>query len=280
MYATRHIDWLSITVNSTAEIDRVMPSADWHFVGAGRHGYKSAYQDAITQARVETDSAAAGMDTHLTLGGGSLSQVRSSYPDGDDGIVRVCCEVGARVSRIDLAINAHEGKLTVDDFHKAYKKGNLETQFRRVYYVQGVNDETSGDTLYLGSPKSDRQLRIYNKAAEQGIVDGKAWLRLELALRDVRAKAALVAMRDNLVDPTISAHMVSCLTWNNAEFTAMVGDVGQPVKAIPRKETSTERWLRDQCAPALAKVVAVKPDFMVQFVASFQASLDKLNSSE
>jgi hypothetical protein len=280
MYATKHLDWLSITVNSLREVEAILPIADWHYVGKGRHGYRAAYEDRLSGARVETDSAAAGMDTHLTLSGMALYAVRTTYRDGDDGLVNACRTVNGRASRIDLAINAHEGKLTVQDFRRAIKSGEAKSPMRRSYYVEGSTDGVDGSTLYLGSPKSDRQLRVYDKAAEQGIVDGKAWLRLELALRDLRAKAALLACGDNGTADTISAHVADVLVWDKREYSDLVVSVGHAIAPIARKETNTQRWLRDQCAPALAKVVAVEPDFMVQFMASFQASLDKLNSGE
>lgn len=280
MYATRHIDWLSITVGSVQDVRALIPSAEWVFTGPGRHGYQSAYTDAITGASFQTDATVSGMDTHLTLSGSTLSLVRSQFHDGDNGLVAACARAGARVSRVDLAANIHEGKLVVRDFYAAYKSGELKTSFRRAYYVEGIGNDRAGDTLYLGSPKSDRQIRIYNKAAELGVVDGVAWLRLELALRDARAKSAVSSMRDNLVSPTISAHLASCITWKNTELDVALEGGDRPVAPVPRKETSTERWLRDQCAPALAKVVAVRPDFMVEFMASFEQSLDKLSTGD
>lgn len=280
MYATKHLDWLSITVNSLHEVETIVPSADWHYVGKGRHGYRAAYEDRLSGARVETDSTASGMDTHLTLSGLALHAVRTTFNQGDDGLVNACRAVNGRTSRIDMAINAHEGRLTVLDFRRAIKSGEAKSTMRRTYYVEGMSDGQTGDTLYLGSPKSDRQFRVYNKGAEQGIVDGSSWLRLELVLRDLRAQAALAAAQDNGTADTISAHMASCLVWTNREYAECLGNSSHTVAPIARRETNTERWLRDQCAHALAKVVAVKPDFMLQFMASFQASLDKINSGE
>lgn len=280
MYATKHLDWLSITVNSLAEVETIIPSADWHYVGKGRHGYRAAYEDRISGARVETDSSTVGMDTHLTLSGMALHAIRTTFRDGDNGLVNACRTVNGRVSRIDLAVNAHRGELKVVDFRNAIKSGSAKSTMQRVYYVEGMGNERAGDTLYLGSPKSDRQLRIYDKAAEQGVLDGKAWLRLEVALRRLHAKAGLQACVDNTCTVSISSYLASCLVWEVPEYKALVGSVSNPVTPIPRKDTNTQRWLRDQCAPALAKEVAVNPEFMVQFMASFQYSLDILNSSE
>lgn len=280
MYATRHLDWLSFTVDTPAEANRILHDPDWRFVGAGRHGYRSAYEAASTGARMETDSPIAGMDTHVTLSGVSLSQVRLSFENGDDGLVRALRDARARTSRVDLALNIHDGNLTVRDFYSAYMIGDLKTMARRVYHVEGISDERMGETLYLGSPKSDRQCRIYDKAAEQAIVDPKAWVRLELALRDLRAKSMVAATKDNSVSATVAAHLAEVLSWDQPEYLSSLGDDVAALHPIKRKKPAVEKWLLDQCAPALARVYNVRPDFMVEFMTSFRQSLDKLRARD
>jgi len=276
MYATKHLDWLSVTFEDLRSALGIIPDSDWHNVGSGHHGYRTALQDAVSGARIETDSAVASMGAHLTMSGQTLYEVRTQYPDGDNSLVQAIRANDGSVSRVDLALNIHQGELTVQDFFSAYKSGDLKSNARRVYYVEGISDARSGDTLYLGSPKSDRQCRIYNKAAEQAIVDNESWLRLELALRDLRAKNGVNAMGSNTCAAVISAHVEDMLGWDNREFNDALLDVPVALHPIKRRRPNTEQWLLDQCAPALAKVYSVHPDFMVEFMTKFRQSLDKL----
>lgn len=280
MYATKHIDWLSITVFDRKDVDEILPGARWHYVGSGHHGYKTAFEDSESGARVETDSPISGMDTHLTIPGSALHVARLWHDAADDGILQSARSVGARTSRIDLALNIHQGRLTVLDFFSAYKTGDLKTAARKGYFVEGIGGDRAGDTLYFGSPKSSRQCRIYNKAAEQAIVDGESWLRLELALRDLRAKSIVAASKDNSVASITAATLADVVDWSNSEYRQSLAGEFADIHPLKRKRPAVEKWLLKQCAPALARVYNVKPEFMVEFMTSFRQSLDKLKPGD
>jgi hypothetical protein len=138
----------------------------------------------------------------------------------------------------------------------------------------------SGDTFYLGSPKSDRQFRGYNKAAELGIINGSAWLRLELELRSIRAASALASCADNGVPETVSGHMADFLTYRNSEFEAAIGTFGVEPETLHRKKSNRQRWLLGQVAQALAKEIAVNGSFRSQFDRAVDDNLDPLLNRE
>ena len=111
-------------------------------------------------------------------------------------------------------------------------------------------------------------------------MDGEAWIRLELALRNLRAKNAVNAMGGNRCAAVISAHVEDLLEWNEPELRNALLDDMVILHPLKRKRPTTEKWLLDQCAPALAKVYNVRPEFMVEFMTSFRQSLDKLVSKD
>ncbi len=57
------------------------------------------------------------------------------------------------------------------------------------HLIRPVSAGQKGATMYVGAPKSDRRLRIYNKTAESGVrtPQGQELVRVELVLRNRRA---------------------------------------------------------------------------------------------
>lgn len=88
----------------------------------------------------------------------------------------------AHISRIDIACDVDDGSLTIGQIQK-YSRQELYVCRSKclpdVRYMRTME-------VYFGSPKSDRLLRIYDKALEQGIPDTD-WLRLEFQLRNDNA---------------------------------------------------------------------------------------------
>ena len=86
------------------------------------------------------------------------------------------------VSRIDIACDVLDGSVTIEQVQK-HTRAELYVCKSKVLpdvrYMRSME-------VYFGSPKSDRLLRIYDKALEQGIPDTN-WLRLEFQLRNDNA---------------------------------------------------------------------------------------------
>lgn len=89
------------------------------------------------------------------------------------------------VSRLDIAGDDHEGILN-------YRRMTMHCRRRRYISKARWRMWTDGDeqAIYFGSPSSDRRLRIYNKALEQGIDDH--WIRAEMQMRNTNAVSFLL----------------------------------------------------------------------------------------
>lgn len=93
------------------------------------------------------------------------------------------------ITRLDLAFDDHTGildklrlKIDTDDHLYRSKMRTWEIRYG-----------SKGFTIYHGSKKSQVLVRIYDKAAERGLLDGTHWIRVELQLRDSNAKGAILA---------------------------------------------------------------------------------------
>ena len=94
-----------------------------------------------------------------------------------------------KITRLDLAFDDHTGildklrlKLDTDD-------GNYRSKFR----TWDIRYGNRGFSIYHGSKQSQVMIRIYDKAAERGLLDGTHWIRVELQLREDNAAGAIRA---------------------------------------------------------------------------------------
>lgn len=86
----------------------------------------------------------------------------------------------SHISRLDVACDVlGSDDFTVSKIHNSVHAGRYICKSKRYLHASGTHEEW----LYFGSSKSDRRLRIYNKAMEQGIPDDK-WVRAEFQLRN------------------------------------------------------------------------------------------------
>lgn len=83
------------------------------------------------------------------------------------------------ISRIDIACDVDDGSLTIGQIQKYSRQELYVCRSKCLPDVRYMRTQE----VYFGSPKSDRLLRIYDKALEQGIPDTD-WLRLEFQLRN------------------------------------------------------------------------------------------------
>jgi phage replication initiation protein len=100
--------------------------------------------------------------------------------------------MAAKVTRFDVAMDEKSGLLDLDTIDAALKVKACTSRAKRASYngsYDAWEEGRAGRTLYIGKESSDSRIRIYDKAAEQG-VEGH-WNRCELQLRRRRATAAV-----------------------------------------------------------------------------------------
>lgn len=279
MYVTKHIDWLSTTIENNHDFEAIFPTFEFRLSGKGSHGYRHSFIHAKTGIVCETGSDNASMGHHFRFSGETLENIRRDYGGTDASIVSRLARYSAIASRIDLTINIYEGRLTPRAVRDAVRSGAAHPKANVSRFIEGKSGDVEGDTFYIGSPSSDRQFRAYNKAAELGVVNGAAWLRLELELRRVRANGAFQSVASNGVEATVTGHMADFLDWGNVEYrTALQGPSVAPID-IPRRDTNRQRWLLGQVASALAKEMIVDDEFANKFWMSTLEELRKLKET-
>lgn len=97
----------------------------------------------------------------------------------------------ANVTRLDLACDDFFGFLDFEKIRECYFAGGIRSKARaRRLIIDNDRLACAGTTLYVGSPSSERRVRIYDKKAEQkdkghdDIADSvSVWTRVELVLR-------------------------------------------------------------------------------------------------
>lgn len=104
---------------------------------------------------------------------------------------RECKKIIPNITRLDIAYDDHTGILNMQRLLIDVAERNFRAKAK--YTERTISDDISkdlhGTSLYFGSDSSPVLIRIYDKAAERGFKPSeKHWIRVEMQLRDERAK--------------------------------------------------------------------------------------------
>jgi len=171
----------------------------------GWRGYDHSADLAVGSGLVGWRPDRPDMGCHASLGAEALSLLAGNAEAWSDlpGMVGLVHEeLEGRSTRIDIAFDDKVGLLDMRTMYDAFESGDYVSRYRNKPDYFG-SLETGGLTLYLGSPRSDSQLVIYDKAKER-VTKGHAdevegldhWVRVELRLRRDRANAAAKELRE------------------------------------------------------------------------------------
>jgi len=128
-----------------------------------------------------------------------------------------------------------------------------------------------GHTLYVGSPRSDKRLRIYNKSAESGETPGEGeYVRVELQLRDDYAERAFTALRGGgLAGWYLHALKVMIDPFTFSVVSNSINDVDEYHEDAAARDDWTQRrirWVERSVIPALKRLFAARPDYLDIFL--------------
>lgn len=154
-----------------------------------------------------------------------LAQERSWYD-----FMLNCLTSGGVVKRLDLAINDRVGILNIPKLIEKWERGEAVSRFRGEKDYKGTQKngddipESTGNTLYIGSTKSELYFCLYEKDHEQHHKNGtdmetaEIKNRFEIRLKNERAYHAVVDM----------------LTYYDVERTAFIDKALLNVKEVSK----------------------------------------------
>jgi hypothetical protein len=255
-----HLDWLHYTVpynERLSEMQNVLGSTptDPLFELTGEtastgRGYNHALRMTVGIVLWNDTRPEQGIGVEFT--GRDLAEIREST-NAEIALLQFVVQRGGWVSTLHACINIHNAGANVDDLISEHEAGQLRTRARMVgVFVSTTkqgDDTIRGQTLYLGSPRSDIQIRIYNKAAEQGI---KAdWTRIEIVWRGDLAKQAHHLMIKTGIAPVVRGAVIHQMQSDVAWWPVVTtGTLARP-QPQQRKLSNRAVWLRDVVIPAL-----------------------------
>lgn len=192
------IDWITITTKiwSVSDIKYALGLADqeWTLKDHGFHGYRMAEVFNGVTIMYEGRLNANGEDDMGICVEISGQGCRALESFGGIEWLSFLAFVMAehnefKVTRLDLAFDDHTGIL--DKFQ--LKVDTDEHYYRSKFRTWEVQYGSKGFTIYHGSKQSQALIRIYDKAAERGLMDGTHWIRVEIQLRNENAAGAIRA---------------------------------------------------------------------------------------
>ena len=135
-----------------------------------------------------------GGTAHLDLTSGALGHLAALGLDVF-GWVEYVLDLGGRFVRVDIAADDEAGHVTRARVVSAIGGGHYVTHSRVVSEHRALQGG-DGWTVYVGARTSPTFVRIYDKAAEQGL-RGVHWVRVEAEFKRDRAQAVVMAWRSS-----------------------------------------------------------------------------------
>lgn len=296
------VDWISFTVkNGMSYLDIIsafgLNIEDFLTDLNGRYGYKKRIKHTSFDINVLYDGNE-GMGIHMEISGSSVGYFLNCYkekntestPFGENAytvnsfdrstiltdVLREIMDMG-RLTRLDLAIDDIGCKYySVNELADILDNGLYTSRFKSYVHIEKKGKgNTLGNTINLGSRKSDMMIRVYDKMLEQnskkcGTPITKNWVRWESELHDDRACAVALFLigGDSLSNITIGilnnylrlivrdnerdSRCSNSEKWNSFLCGIQKVRLCQPIpdKTLEEKED----WLMKQAATSIAAI--------------------------
>lgn len=174
-------DWLSFTtkIHTKEQIISMLGLQDVTWMNLnGANGYKDRlYYDKISihfngqeNMGIWCEMSGQGCRAFETFGSGNYENIFAEIFANKDEM---------NLTRLDVAYDDFEGYLDLELIIAEIQNQNYLSPFREWQIILG----SKGNSILLGSMKSDILIRIYDKARERGFIDGRHWIRLETQIR-------------------------------------------------------------------------------------------------
>ncbi len=269
------LDWLAFTLPVEGGLETV---ADLFGLGKERSRGIRGYSHAATLpcgGVVGWHVTRPEQGVHVELTSENLTQAAALDGRLADvhGFLRYLLALGAKMSRLDLALDDRDGLLD----YACIQRSVIELIFTSRWRIVDERRRLVGGrgrTLYFGDRESKSFLRIYDKQAQQidlGKADPGHWMRVELELKDEKAQAVatqyaqtgkpfVAGLLRGLLDFKEATENENKSRWPTASWWAELLQRAEKVRlSMPKTEPSMERtwnWMGKQWPRTLARALA------------------------
>ena len=255
------IDWLRFSVPNDTPIELVLPEGEAFQMLPRKIEPLPYYTHAFPLkmgGRVDWNVKRPEQKTLITFTGSELNMLPVLGVNPLDIVRAAAAWPDVRFTRLDLAIDVFNASADAYDLHRAFVGGRVKTHVQECQRTDkhGKDAVRKGATVYLGARTSERFLRCYDKAAEQG-VEGD-WTRLELELKRAQARRAVKGLLESTPAATAAKMLREYIQTDIAWLEAALDELEDPALDIPpapRHEGDREVWLHEQAGPAVVQAL-------------------------
>jgi len=206
----------------------------------------------FSEGRFDWHSDRPGLRVCATWSGSDLANLQHTH---EELLAFILAQPGARVTRVDFALDIHDKGARPDDILDAHLGGRSMTRARTHSRLASVaNGSAEGVTVYIGGRQSPRLIRFYDKGVEAGT--GEDWLRAELEVKKPLADPLVRAMHERGIKAAGLQAMrdfyFAGVDWFDEETA---GHSDAQYARPGRKDTAWEKWVFDVAMPNVIKAM-------------------------
>lgn len=262
MIVTQTVDWLSATFKRTSADGFYGAAYPPHFVITGEfskrgiQGYDKVF--LYDDGRMECENLKrSDMGVHVIWSGNTIREIHHRYDMTPYDQFKWLYD-RAKITRLDVALDVRESGLNIPELSALIKQGRAQISAKKALAV--VDALGDGKTQYVGQKTASAYLKIYDKAAETGVVGD--WVRIEATFQKKKAVPAsnVFAQTNDAKGLILSvANFPTHTLWKEIFATNALS-----VKE-DRQRPNTEVWLLGVVANTLANASRKNPDFLQEF---------------
>jgi len=211
------VDWVQCTLSdpSGAVKEWIQSCLRGPWIGIDHAPYQYTHTLKCGGVSILTDKP--GSDNiRLVISGGGCRELEgagavSSWP----AFLARLLSVNAKFSRLDAAIDDHDGVLSMDTILLCCKEGRVVSRYNKIMPLEEMCSTTGlvkGREVQFGERSSKTLIRIYDKALKEQVAGH--WIRVELETHDEKAQALAQALTQTVAEgkeDVVPATLLGCV---------------------------------------------------------------------
>lgn len=251
------LDWLRFSTDVDISVSSIWPYA-WAKPDGRTIDPLPAYNRCVSLVigRVDWHDSRPQQRQLITLTGNDFVKLRREGISQAVVLAAALAIPNVTITRLDFAVDIKGEGVRTADVLSAVENGRVSTSARRIGVIREASIDNplgGGLTLYVGSRSSLTLIRVYDKAAEQGISGD--WVRLELEAKQEKAYRMAEAMISQGIALAGCAAIREVFRTDIEWIEKALNGEGTINLNLHRKHTDWEKWIVKVVIPNYERAV-------------------------